>query len=231
MFMVDSVFLNGKIYTMEEEDAFVEAIAVFDGKYVFAGTTEEAREIPAREVIDLAGKTVIPGFTDTHCHLAEMTEAPAKIDLMDARSMDDVVDMLKEGLKDLPEGGWIVGYNLLSALLKENRLPNRYDLDRVSTEVPVFLSSNCLHNFMGNSKILELADLKKDYDGPCKELLVVDENGEPTGNFREHGLLPRITASRPSLLGNHQETLDAMAASITQCAKWGYTSSFFFFLY
>lgn len=224
MISVDKVFLNGRIYTMEAEGSVVEAIAVYDGKYIFAGTTEEARKIPAKEVIDLQGKTVIPGFTDTHCHLAEMAEAPAKIDLLTARSMDDVVAMLEKGLKDLPEGGWIVGYNLLSALLKENRLPNRYDLDRVSTKVPVFVSSNCLHNFMGNSKLLELADIKKGYDGPCKELLVVDEDGEPTGNFREHGLLPRITASRPSLLGNHQETLDAMAASINQCAKWGYTT-------
>lgn len=224
MLCADKLFINGCIYTMEEENKTVEALAVYDGKIVFTGSNKEAEEIPAKEVIDLEGRCVLPGFTDTHCHLAEMAEADAKVDLMEARSMDDVIQMLRKGLDGIAEGGWVVGYNLLSALLKENRLPNRYDLDQVSKDVPVFVSSNCLHNFMGNSKILERAGIGKGYDGPCKELLVVDEDGVPTGNFREHGLLPFVTKGRPSLLGTHEQTLQAMADSITKCSKWGYTT-------
>ena len=81
---------------MVAEGEMVEAIAVLNGKIVFTGTTEDARALDGKKVVDLEGKTVIPGFTDTHLHLMMDCEERLKVNLLNASSIDEVIALMKE---------------------------------------------------------------------------------------------------------------------------------------
>ena len=85
MLMFDKAFLHGRIYTMKERGACVEAMLVHDGKILAVGTDEEIAAYPVRETIDLQGRPVIPGLIDTHCHIPEMVDDSRKVDLEPAR--------------------------------------------------------------------------------------------------------------------------------------------------
>lgn len=224
MFQVDKLFVNGKFYTMAAEGQTVSALAVHHGKIVAAGAVRDLGNIPAAEIVDLGGKTVLPGFTDTHCHMAECAEGLAKVDLGAVTCMDEAVELLKAGLRDVRPGKWLTGYQISAPSLRENRLPTRYDLDRVSREVPIFLSSNCLHNFMVNSKALELAGIDRYFDRPERRLLECDESGEPTGRLREHGMLKYVNAVRPCALESGEEGLKALERCLLDFAGSGFTT-------
>lgn len=224
MLPIDKLFINGRIYTMEEEGKTVEAIGVKDGKIVFTGTNEEAAPIESLKKIDLDGKVVLPGFTDSHCHMAEVAEGFGKVNLENAASIEEVIALLKEKLPEIKPGQWLIGYQISSANLKENRLPDRKDLDLVSTEVPVFISSNCLHNYMTNSKGLRLAGIDKNFRAPEIALMDCYEDGEPTGIFREHGMLKYINKVKPCPLQKEEEREEALYKGLMMYSAWGYTT-------
>ena len=224
MFTADKTFVNGVFYTMEQERETVGAVVVHDGKFLFAGPAEEALKIPAKQVIDLKGKSVLPGMIDTHCHMSEVAEARVRVDLRGAKSIEEVLALMKERLPDVKPGQWLVGYQVASSSLKEKRLPNRYDLDQVSADVPVYVSSSCLHNFMGNSRVLALAGIDRSFDCPEISLLDRDESGEPTGIFREHGLLKYVNRRRPPAYATYEDAKKALNASLKGCAAMGYTT-------
>jgi predicted amidohydrolase YtcJ len=225
VFKVDTIFINGRIYTMIEEGDFVEAAAVLNGRTVCVGRVSDILKIPAKETVDLGGKTMLPAFTDTHCHLSEAVDGMDKIDLTGAASVGEIADRLKAGLSAAGNGGWIHGYQVAMRGLKEKRLPTRHDLDAVSTEVPIFLESYCLHAFMCNSKLLELAGIGKGFDKPGGEFLNLDENGEPTGVLREHGMLAYILACMPTPSPAEVEAKkNALEAYLRKLSGLGYTT-------
>ena len=225
MFMADTLFYNGKIYTMEKENEIVEALIVYKGMIIYAGSLAEAEKISVKKKIDLQGRCVIPGFNDTHCHLAEVAENKKRVNLEQAKNISEVIQLLKEGLKNVLPGGWLIGYNLVGVGLEEKRLPNRYELDQVSAEVPVFVHDVSLHNYMGNSKLLEVTGLDKDYKGEFKQLLKLDESGKPNGNFKEHGLLHEcINKVRPSIYASAEEERNAAREVLLDYASMGYTT-------
>ena len=83
----DKIFINAKAYTLEAEGVIKEAIVIKDGKFVFVGTTEEALErYEAKEVIDLEGKTVLPGMGDSHLHFFAFCQTFTTVDLGGAKS-------------------------------------------------------------------------------------------------------------------------------------------------
>lgn len=224
MFHADRCFRNAAFYTMEREGGKAEALVVHDHKIVFAGSAREAERIPVRETVDLGGAAVLPGFNDTHCHIEEMAEAPFKVNLVRATCVDEVVKLLSCRKEELRPGDWIVGCNLEGGQMRERRLPNRYELDRVSEEIPVFISDIGLHNFMCNSALLRKAGLVRGFSGAGSELLTLDETGEPTGVCREHGLLRYLNADRPMPAGGYEQSLDALERALLRCSRWGYTT-------
>lgn len=209
---------------MEKENDTVEALVVHDSRIIFAGSAEIALGFGAKTLVDLKGAAVIPGFNDTHCHISEMAETPLKVDLLAAESIDEVVALLTAKKSGLEPGAWIVGYNLEGGKLREKRLPDRYDLDRVSQEIPVFVSEIGLHDFMCSSGVLETAGISKGFDKPWHELLELDAGGEPTGRIKEHGMLRYINARRPIIFGTREKALDALENALLTCAQWGYTT-------
>ena len=189
----DIAYYNAKVYTIREEGEVVSAFAVKSGRIIAVGSDEEIRSLGATKEVDLKGEIVLPGLINTHCHMSDYAQAEYKLDLEEARSIGEIVELIKGRLSSIPEGGWVNARRLEVLLLAEKRLPDRYELDAASTDVPIFIMDSAKHNFILNSKALELSgidsSLKDSKFGPYIEF---DENGEPTGVIHEWGILTKV---------------------------------------
>ena len=182
---LDKMLINGKIYTMTEDGEKVEAIGIKDGIIKFIGTDEEATQFKSIEVIGLKGKTVVPGLADSHMHMYAYCQNQTFVNLESARSIDDMIYLMKQKLKDVPSGNWIKGVNFDQSKFKENRFPSKNDLDKISLEHPIVIKRCCLHAVVANSMALKLAGVYKGYDGGTGGIVEFDSDGEPTGILRE----------------------------------------------
>ena len=175
-------FINGNVYVSFRPPVRVEAFLVVNGRVAKTGSTREvlkAAEQLGAEVVDLGGKTVLPGFIDAHMHLDELGEYLGMLDLRGVRSIRELKEKLRKFAEE--KEGWIRGHGWDQELFKEKRWPTRHDLDEVVSDRPVLLSRVCLHAAVLNTKALEETGLI-DWDS---EDVIGDENGEPTGVVKE----------------------------------------------
>lgn len=186
MFKADKLFINGKFYSMVSEGDSFEAMAVYDGKIIETGTNDEIEKYDAKEVIDLNGKTVLPGFTDTHLHIMLDCDAKEKVNLAAVTSLGEMIDKMSEAEKKLtnPES-WLQGVNFHIDTMKEGRFPNRSELDQISLSRPIAIQSYCGHAHMVNSKVMNVAGIDRNFTKCDPELIDKDEDGEPNGVLRE----------------------------------------------
>ena len=145
-----TIYKNGAVYTGKLP--LVEAFAVEDGKFVFAGSSAEADALAAAgdKVVDLGGKFVCSGFNDSHMHLLNYGSSLLKAQLAaHTESLEDMLACLDTFQKEHPrkDGAWLMGRGWNQDYFTDvNRMPNRYDLDRVSTEVPICATRACGHS-------------------------------------------------------------------------------------
>ncbi|MCX6656243.1 MAG: amidohydrolase [Candidatus Bathyarchaeota archaeon] len=185
----DLLLINGKIIIVDAEFSTKEAVAVKDGKIMATGSTKEMKKLKGdeTEVINLKGKTVLPGLYDSHLH---MLNSGATLQVINCRTppMKSIADMAKavgEKAKKAKPGEWIVGRGWDQVKLAEHRNPTRYDFDKVAPNNPVYLTRTCGHLAVVNSKALELANITKKTKDPVGGRIVRDENGESTGMLEE----------------------------------------------
>ena len=180
---------NGKIYV--EKGVYAQALWAEDGIIVGVGRNEDVpAEFHAYEVIDCQGRTVIPGLNDSHLHLVKIGTRLGQPNITGATSMDDLVQRMRDYIAANPErcaqGVSSTGWNQ-DLFTDEQRIPNRYDLDRITTDIPVVLSRICGHVASANSKALELLGLDKEGRQIEGGTIETDENGVPNGIFTEGG--------------------------------------------
>jgi len=129
-----TIYENGKIYTMDENNTVVDSIAVLGDWIVARG--EETRLLEG-ERVDLGGKTVIPGLVDTHLHLFTSAESEADGEMCIPTSIHELLTHLAEQVKTLPEGEWVVYKNTYPLRIDELRYPTLEELDAVAPNHPV----------------------------------------------------------------------------------------------
>ena len=186
--------INGKVYV--ERGDFRQAVYAEDGVIKAVGANDEILALAGSDakVVDAAGKTVIPGINDAHLHFLFVGIGLSRVDTMGCRSLDELIRRCKDFMAAHPEeckhGIFSMGYNEDLFTEGPKRAPNRYDLDKISTEVPVIMVRVCGHIAVTNSKALEMLDVKP---GPLPKggYPVFDENGEPTGAFNEAAYYPQ----------------------------------------
>ena len=184
----DSIFINGKIYTMVSENDTAEALCVKDGVIVYTGTTQEALErFTAPQVVDLEGKTMLPGLGDSHLHFFAYCQTQTMVDLSGCKSKEEMIAALAAKAAKTPKGQWIKGTNFDESkwVADNDHLPTKADLDQASTEHPIFMKRVCLHTAVANSAALEKAGIGQGYDYGPGGLVELDENGMPNGVLRE----------------------------------------------
>jgi len=191
----DLIYYNGNILTMVDENRQVEAIAVKDGKILEVGKQDAVGKHNGEttQMIDLDGKTLLPGFIDGHSHfsftttildLANLNSPPVGT----VKSIPDIIAKLKEHQEErsIPKGEWIVGWGYDQDQLVEKRHPNKLDMDEAFPDNPVYLMHVSGHLSTVNSKALEASKIDgKMPDPPGGVIVRLPNSNEPSGVLQE----------------------------------------------
>ncbi len=180
-----TALVNARVYTGR---SFTEAVLYEDGIILKTGTEEEIRK-EAEEVIDCGGRFLCAGFNDSHMHLLNLGKAltSPRYDLHTS-SLQELLSYSKEFLKSLKEGQWLTGRGWNQDLFEDGkRIPDRHDLDEISTKIPVFLTRACGHCAVCNTRVLELCGIDENTEDP-EGGLIVKEDGVPNGILYDNAL-------------------------------------------
>ena len=188
--MNKTIYFNGNIITVDNEDSIVQAMLVEDGK-IKVGNNEEIISLKDddTEVIDLEGKTMVPGFIDPHGHIVPVAQTLMIVTLGDVTSKEELLARLEESLKNDPPAGdnWLIGFGYDNTKFEDGEHPTKFDLDKVSTEIPISVSHASGHLAAVNSKALELYGyVGEDYEVPEGGVVrtVSPDSKEPNGVLR-----------------------------------------------
>ncbi|HTH57952.1 MAG TPA: amidohydrolase family protein, partial [Cyclobacteriaceae bacterium] len=196
----DLIIKGGKIYTGNEAQPEVEAVAVKGEKIIFAGKESEANELKSDQtkMIDLQGKTMTPGFIEGHGHLLGLGFQEITLNLADAKSYDEVVERVKNAVAKVKPGDWIIGrgWHQDRWEIKPKKLVKGFQthemLSAVSPNNPVYLTHASGHAAFANAKAMEIAGVNQLSKEQLQKNLgeggeiIRDPLGNPTGIFVEH---------------------------------------------
>ncbi|HKR53042.1 MAG TPA: amidohydrolase family protein, partial [Chthoniobacterales bacterium] len=155
----DTIFINGNVYTVNEKQPHAEAIAVNRGHIIFVGSNDQAKKFQTKKVVDLAGKTVVPGLTDSHCHIFGIGEREMRLNLEGTNTLEDFLAKIKERVAKAKPGEWITGRGWIETFWKPPHFPTRVDLDKVAPNNPAFLTRADGHAAVANSAALKTANI------------------------------------------------------------------------
>jgi predicted amidohydrolase YtcJ len=180
----DLVLRNGRIHTVDGNFRTVEAVAVRAGRFTVVGSEAEAmREAgPSTTIVDLGGRTAVPGLIDNHLHQLFMATSAPNVKLIEARSIADVQRAIRERAAGTPPGQWVVAFSgWHESLLAEGRMPTRHEIDAAASEHPVLIPRGG-HVVTVNTKALEAAGITRETPNPPGGVIVRDPaTGEATG--------------------------------------------------
>lgn len=222
-------FINGNIISMNEKRERFHAFAVEDGKIVKTGSNEEVlADTKAEEteytMEDLRGRTVLPGFNDSHLHLLNYAYSLTKINCNGLTSIDEMIKAGKNYIAErrIPPGVWVSGRGWNPVFLKENRPPNREDLDRISTEHPLVFTRICEHMVVVNTKALEVAGIDETTPDPEGGEIERDADGHLTGMLKETAryLIYQIIPQK-----SVEEIKEMLVGAIEVASSYGVTSA------
>jgi predicted amidohydrolase YtcJ len=179
----DLVMFGGKVLTVDRAFTTATAVAVKDGKILAVGGDDLAKRYQAKKSIDLKGRVLMPGFTDTHIHIR--TSARRDVDLIGVKSLAQLQDIVRKKAQELGPNQWITGYGWDEAIFTEKRNPSRADLDAAAPNNPVALTRAGGHSIVGNSAAIKLAGITRDTKDPPSGLIEKDASGELNGVIRE----------------------------------------------
>jgi len=161
----DLILFNGKIFTSDAANPTASAIAIFGERIVAVGTTETIRKLggSATRIIDLDGRTVVPGFNDAHTHFGMSIEGTTLPFNSMEPTWDEVVDALKTAVKAAPKGGWI--YGTVGGVAMNDKRAFRDSLDVIAPDHPVFLTAYYGHGRVFNRQAMnELKIMEREPD-------------------------------------------------------------------
>jgi hypothetical protein len=187
----DAVYVSGNIYTVDAARPRAEALAVAGDRITAVGSNAEVRRLagPSTKMVDLGGKTVLPGLIDAHCHVASLGSfGLGRIDLSDARSYQALVTTVVERAKEVKPGEWILGGRWDHESWPERRLPIHAALSTASPDNPVWLTRVDGHAGLANAAALKLAGINRDTPATPGGEILKDEHGEPTGVFIDNAM-------------------------------------------
>jgi predicted amidohydrolase YtcJ len=183
----ETIFYNGKIFTMDQGLPACTAVAVQDGRIVALGGEEVVSgwQGDRTALVDLAGKMMLPGFHDSHLHFIGYGLTLQMVPLAGVDSIEEVKSRVSKAAETIPKGEWIVGTGWDHNLFREKRYLQRQDLDQAAPDHPVMLTRVCGHLQAVNSQGLAMAGISELTLDPPGGQIDRDEHGQPTGILRE----------------------------------------------
>jgi predicted amidohydrolase YtcJ len=214
----DLVLRGGRVITVDKDWRIAQAIAIRDGRFLAVGDDAAiaAHVGPGTRIVELAGRTVVPGLIDTHLHqLLAALNGPA-VQLLTARSIADVQKRIADRVSRVASGQWVIassGWH--ESILEEGRMPTRHEIDPVSPNNPVFIPRGG-HVVTVNTKALELAGITRETPNPPGGVIVRDPaTGEATGMLLQNAaqlvrrVLPPPPDNVPELLKSAMRDLNS----------------------
>ena len=174
-------FINGSCDTLAIDGNRIKAVGRFEDlkPLIQSGT----------EVIDAGGKTLMPGFNDSHIHIWKVGNLKTyMLDVRSAGSLDEMLEMISEYNRQNPDVAWITARGFNEAGWKDGRMPDKNDLDKVVSNKPVHVIRTCAHIAVANSKALEVAGITNNFPVPDGGVMGMGADGKPNGVFSETAL-------------------------------------------
>jgi predicted amidohydrolase YtcJ len=215
----DAILINGNIYTVDEDNPRVEALAIQGDRIMKVGTTAEIEALKgdSTTVYDLEGRFVMPGFIEGHGHFSGLGNSLLNLNFLRSESWDEVVAAVEERVKTAKPGEWIIGRGWHQE--KWNKTPERNvlgypfhdDLSAVSPDNPVFLNHASGHAAFANAKAMELAGITSETPDPFGGEIIRDSRGAPIGVFEE---------TAENLIGRAYEEYRATLSEEDKLEEW-----------
>ncbi len=221
----DMILSNGRIHTVDEAFSTAQSVAIREGRFVAVGDDEEVRRHagPGTEIVDLEGRTAIPGLIDSHIHQFYVGLNLPTVPLLEARSVADVQARIAERSLSVPPGDWIVGTSgWHESLLAEGRMPTRWELDEAAPRNPVIIPRGG-HVVTVNSLALERAGITDETPDPVGGVIVRDPaTGAATGVLLETAAY--FARRVAPLLPAEDEMADLLKAAMRELNSYGIVS-------
>jgi predicted amidohydrolase YtcJ len=229
----DLVVFNAKVYTVDARAPKADGFAVKAGRFTAIGSTAEMKALTGKgtQTFDAKQMTIVPGFIDCHNHATGevllyevLVGNPYEVEFV---TIDSIVEKLRTKAARTPPGTWVEGYFFDDTKVKDNRLLNVHDLDKVSKDHPVVVHHRGGHTSFYNSKALEMADIQKSTPDPPGGTYDRDANGDLNGRvtdrartpFNRAGKRPAYTAEQTAQRGR-----EGLAFISKQFVRYGVTS-------
>ena len=218
----DIILHNGTIRTQDDVHPMAQAVAISDNRILSLGSDRDVLQLSSKntKVIDLDKRLVLPGFIDTHFHFYEWALNYDSIDFSRAGSFKEMEEAVSKKVLAIGKGNWVLGQGFNESDWPENKMPDRYDLDRLAPDNPVCIWRCDLHLAVANSLGLKLAGINSTTSDPKDGVIAKDASGHPTGVLRElasnliRNILPEL--SRGTVLENMQKAVcDAHKLGLT----------------
>ena len=216
----DLIVINARIYTVDDSRPVVSAMAVRDGRVAFSGSVREAMSLKGAttRVVDLKGRTIIPGMVDAHAHLLGLGQSLASVNLVGTKSYDDVIARVTARAKGVPAGTWIIGRGWDQNQWGDTRFPTHDALTRAFPNNPVYLQRVDGHAELANAAAMKAAGITLATRDPVGGRLERTASGEPTGVFVDNAMALVGRVIPPS---TRDENRQAIRAAIAESQKWG----------
>jgi predicted amidohydrolase YtcJ len=231
--VADKIYKGGDIVTVNDAQPFAKAVAIKDGKILAVGTVDEVSKYQGKdtEIVDLAGRALLPGFVDGHGHCfgTGLQAASANLLAPPDHTITDIPGLIAEMKKyaqseTAKKYGIILGFGYDDAQLKEQRPPTRHELDEVSKDIPVYIIHQSSHLGAGNTKALELGGITAETKNPVGGVIRREKDGKtPNGVLEETIHYATLMKIMPKM---GQAEFDGLAkAGMKLYAANGYTTA------
>ena len=180
------IVINADVRTSDKANDRASAFAVKDSKFTAVGSTKDILSMAgdSTKIIDAMGKSVVPGFIDSHTHLSSGAKIVTGINLSGIREKAVWLEMIKERVKTMQPGEWLLG-GRWDYTFENKGYPTRWELDAVAPNNPVALSDIDGHSMWVNTMAIELSSIEADSEVPMGGQIVLNEEGVPTGILLE----------------------------------------------
>lgn len=200
--IADTVYTNGRIYTVDEKQPWADAVAIKDGKFVKVGTNAEIRDLvgTSTKVVDLGGRMALPGLIDHHAHPSIDGYMRSKCELPGSfvnPKFEDILAAIK-ACRDKLDGGakWFISSGHSAAVWPKDKY-NKEFLDEIFGDMPAYMEDETAHNALVNSAALKMAGVGKQTPDPEGGIIERRSDGEATGHMIEFGALDLIKPHLP----------------------------------
>jgi predicted amidohydrolase YtcJ len=215
----DRIFVNGSVWTGEDDVGRAQALAVAGNRLLAVGTDADVRRLagPRTVVVDLKGRFVCPGFNDAHLHLLHVPAA----ELSDAADANQAQRRIAEYARAHPRSAWVIGRGWVYGAFAGG-LPHKRLLDEAVPDRPAFMTGYDGHTGWANSRALAIAGITRATPDPPGGVIVRDAGGEPTGVLKERPAMALVRRHIPPPSGD--EKYQALKQRLAEAASYGLTS-------